>query len=549
MARERQADGRQFRHPWLHRESRRPRARLGRAGLPRARAWRRRRRARGGVRAEAARRRGACGQSNGVARGGPCSTLWGQGARLRRRAAAAARHGSPGELHLARPGGKAAARDRSRPAQAERSRLRRGVCTAGDRIAGRRAQARSPDRRRPGHAAAAGGIRLSQVVRRQPERDPGAARDGRSRHRRQDAKMTGERQMMKSFIAISLALGAAGASAQQTVNMPIAIEEINAKGGILQRKINAPQADTQSNAGISRAQVQKAIDGDPYVILGPVFSGSVKVNMVLAQQAEVPQIVGAEAADITQAGNPYIFRTSFGQQMSMPKIANYLRDGLKARTVAVLWVNNDFGKGGRDTFVKEMAARNIKVVSDVSTESGQMDFAADVVKLKGANADAIFVYTNEEESARFLREARKQGIDKPLIGETTLLGQKVIDMAGPAANGARGHVGLSADAPVPAVLAFKEKFNKRFSYVPDHNGIKGYTGVYAVKYATEQIGKFDRKLLARTMHGLTIKPEQEPGILMETTWDNNGDIDRISFLAEVVDGKQKIVQTLPKLGK
>jgi branched-chain amino acid transport system substrate-binding protein len=217
--------------------------------------------------------------------------------------------------------------------------------------------------------------------------------------------------------------------------------------------------------------------------------------------------------------------------------------------VAILWVNNDFGKGGRDTFVKEMAARGIKVLADISTESGQVDFAADVVKVKGANADAIFVYTNEEESARFLREARKQGVTKPLIGETTLLGQKVIDMAGPAANGARGHVGLSADAPLPSIVAFKEKFNKRFRYVPDHNGIKGYTGVYAVKYATEKIGKFDRKALAKALHGMTIKPEEEPGILIETTWDANGDIDRISFLAEVVDGKQKIVQTLPKLGK
>lgn len=375
---------------------------------------------------------------------------------------------------------------------------------------------------------------------------------------------------MRIFLSVILALFAAGAAAQQTVNMPIvielsgagavsgtnfrdgavlAIDEVNAKGGILGRKINAPQSDTQSNPGISRAQVQKAIDGDPYVILGPVFSGSVKVNMVLAQQAEVPQFTGAEAADITAMGNPYIFRTSFGQQMSMPKIANYIRDGLKAKTVAVLWVNNDFGKGGRDTFVKEMAARGIKVVADVSTESGQVDFAADVVKVKGANADAIFVYTNEEESARFLREARKQGVTKPLIGETTLLGQKVIDMAGEAANGARGHVALSADAPLPTVQAFKEKFVKRFGYVPDHNGLKGYTAVYAVKYATQKIGKFDRKLLAKTMHGLTIKPAEEPGILMEATWDDKGDIDRISFLAEVVGGKQRIVQILPKLGK
>ena len=68
----------------------------------------------------------------------------------------------------------------------------------------------------------------------------------------------------------------------------MAIDEINAKGGILRRKINAPVSDTQSNAGISRAQVQKAIDGNPYVILGPVFSGSVKVNMLLAPAGRDP---------------------------------------------------------------------------------------------------------------------------------------------------------------------------------------------------------------------------------------------------------------------
>jgi branched-chain amino acid transport system substrate-binding protein len=233
----------------------------------------------------------------------------------------------------------------------------------------------------------------------------------------------------------------------------------------------------------------------------------------------------------------------------MPKIANYMRDGVKAKSVAVVWVNNDFGKGGRDNFTKEMASRGIKVVADLSTESGQTDFAADVVKAKAANPDAIFVYTNEEESARFLREARKQGIAVPLIGETTLLGQKVIDLAGDAANGARGHVGLSADIPVPAVQEFKTKFNAKFKYVPDHNGIKGYTGVYAAAYATTKLGKFDRKALAKSLHGMTITPKDEPGILLETTWDNKGDIDRISYIAEVINGKQTITSELPKLGK
>jgi branched-chain amino acid transport system substrate-binding protein len=330
----------------------------------------------------------------------------------------------------------------------------------------------------------------------------------------------------------------------------LAVEEINAKGGILKDRIALTQYDTQTNPGVARSQMQKAIDGDPYVLLGPIFSGNVKVTSQLVKDAEIPQFIGGEAAELTTLGNPYMFRTSFGQQIGMPKIANYIRDEIKAKTIALIWVNNDFGKGGRDRLMKEMAARNIKIVADVSTESGQADFAADVVKLKSANADAVFVYSNEEECARIMREARKQGLKGPFVGDTTLLSQKTIELAGDAANGVLGHVGLTADAPIPEVAEFTARFQKRFNYKPDHNGIKGYTAVYAIKYVTEKkVGKFDRKALAKTMHGLTITPKDEPAILMETTWDDVGEIDRISFLAEVVGGQQKIMKVLPKLGK
>ena len=118
---------------------------------------------------------------------------------------------------------------------------------------------------------------------------------------------------------------------------------------------------------------------------------------------------------------------------------------VKTNIQALVTTYNDF-----QSIVKELTARDMKVVADVSTEPGQADFAADVIKVKGANADAVFVYLNEEESARFLREAKKQGLNKPLIGETTLLGQKVIELAGDAANGVKGHVGLTVDAPLPA---------------------------------------------------------------------------------------------------
>jgi branched-chain amino acid transport system substrate-binding protein len=327
----------------------------------------------------------------------------------------------------------------------------------------------------------------------------------------------------------------------------LAIEEINAKGGLLGRKLEVTHADSQSNPGVARAQVQKALDNEPYVLLGPGYSGSVKVTSPLAAEAGITQIMGGEAAELTQGGNKFLFRTSFGQQSSMPKVAKYINDELKAKSVAVVWVNNDFGKGGRDVITKEFGKYNIKVAADISTEAGQADFAADVSKIKAAAPDVVFVYVNEEESARMLKELKRQAISVPLMGETTLVGQKVVELAGDAANGARGHVGLTTDAPVDLVKAFREKFVKKYNYVPDHNGLKGYLAIYMIKATTEKMGKVDAKAFADNLHGLTIKAASEPGILMDVTFDEKGDIDRQGFLVEIVDGKQVVKQVLPKL--
>ena len=84
----------------------------------------------------------------------------------------------------------------------------------------------------------------------------------------------------------------------------LAVEEINARGGILKEKIALTQYDTQTNPGVARSQMQKAIDGDPYVVFGPIFSGNVKVTMQMLQQAEIPNFIGGEAAELTTLGSP-----------------------------------------------------------------------------------------------------------------------------------------------------------------------------------------------------------------------------------------------------
>jgi branched-chain amino acid transport system substrate-binding protein len=328
----------------------------------------------------------------------------------------------------------------------------------------------------------------------------------------------------------------------------LAVKEVNAAGGILGRQIVVSHQDNQSQAQVAKAVATKAVDDSPYIMLGPIFSGDVNVSMAVAEDAEIPMIMGGEAANLTTQGNKFVFRTSFSQSSAMPKVANYMvSKGYKS--VAVVWIANDFGKGGRDTIVKEMQARGIKVAADISTEPGQMDYSAVVVNVAKVPADALFCYMNEEESARFLIALRKLGYDKPLLGETVLASQRVIELAGPAANGVRAHVGLSVDAPNPLVQDYGRKFKAAYNMASDHNGIKGYTAIYLIKAVTERMGKFDSKQFAKTLHGASFSAKQYPGLLMDVSFDEKGDLDRESYMAEVKDGHQVIGETLPPLGK
>lgn len=343
-------------------------------------------------------------------------------------------------------------------------------------------------------------------------------------------------------------LSGAGASSGTQFNngLQLAIKEINANGGILGKQIDVSTNDTTTQPGVALALTKKAVDQDVFAIFGPVFSGSINVSMKESQKAEIPNFTGGEAANITTQGNPYIFRTSFTQATAMPKAAAYIKSS-GAKSIAIIYVNNDFGKGGLDMIKKALAGSDVKILSEISTDSAQVDFSAAVIKAKQANPDALFMYINEDESARALRELRKQAWAKPIIGETTLTGQKVIDLAGEAANGARGHVGLTADAPIPALLNYKVKYSRTYGHETDHNGIKGYTGVYILKAAIEKVGKFDRKAVAAAMKGIKIDATKNPGVLMNVGFDDKGDLDRESFLVEVKNGKGVVVSVLPPL--
>ncbi len=328
----------------------------------------------------------------------------------------------------------------------------------------------------------------------------------------------------------------------------LAFEQINAAGGILGRQIAVVSLDIQTKPALAKAALAEADERGAYAMMGPVFSDMVLATMDEIRAGRRPTLVGAEAAVLTEQGNPYLFRTSFSQAASMPRLARYLKDGLRADRVAMVWVDNAFGRGGHEAMTKALAAEGIEIAVDLTTQPEQRDFADVVAKIAQSGAGAAFIYLNERESADCLRVLAEGGYGGWIVGETTLAGQSVIDLAGSAANGVRAHVGLTPDALVPGMREFENAFLAAYRRGADHNALKGYIGAHVLKAATEKAGSFDPEAVAGAMRGISLTAAEHPGVLLDVKYDDKGDLDRVSFIVRVNGRHQEMIAVLPAAG-
>src|SRR5262245_47665229 len=308
------------------------------------------------------------------------------------------------------------------------------------------------------------------------------SRGARGKERRRKRMRYG--RSIRCLLAVALSLGVvASGAAQGVIKLPIvvevtgggaavgamwrdavnlAVEDINRKGGVLGMKLETSVQDTQTDPPTSVAVMRRVINDKPFAVFGTVYSSSTVANMDIARQAGIPQFTGSESVVITQKGNDNIFTTSFTQDVGMAKFVRWLLEDLKAEKVAIIWVNNAFGKGGRDMFLQFMKDRGKAPVADISTEVQQADFTPELVKVRASGATHVMVYSHEEEDARFMIQMRKMGLTAQPVGETTLCTQTTITPGGAAINGARCHVGLVATAPVQLMVEMSRRFQEKF---------------------------------------------------------------------------------------
>jgi branched-chain amino acid transport system substrate-binding protein len=189
----------------------------------------------------------------------------------------------------------------------------------------------------------------------------------------------------------------------------------------------------------------------------------------------------------------------------------------------------------------------VQFVADIAAEQGQTSFSGEISRIKAAAPDSLFVYLNEEESARALRQIKEAGLDKQmrLIGSTTLMNVDVIRLAKDAVNGVEGFIGETYAAP--ALRALNDRYVAQYKELPDHNFFKAYMGMMTVKAVVDETKSFDQQKFRDKLHNSTLCVKDHPEILMDVRYLENGDIERPGFVVKVVAQQHTIVNALAPL--
>ncbi len=321
----------------------------------------------------------------------------------------------------------------------------------------------------------------------------------------------------------------------------LAFEEINNAGGILGRQIEHFLVDTESRPPVSIAAMEYAVTKEPFAVLGTIYSSSTIANMVTLEEAGIIQFVGSTSTSIYEQGNYNIFATSPVNRNVFPWLVRWMVEDVGVSKVVMVYTNDEMGTDGRE--ILEEAADTFGVdFEGIAIQTGQADFAGEIGRIQNMDVDTIFLYGHEEENARFMIQVRTLGIDLQVVGYSPLLSSLALDLGGEAMEGVMGAATWSY--AYPPIKRFADTFQLLYGETPSHDAMKGYVAVYTLKEAIEQVGAFDADAVRTWLHENTITTEMEPNVFLDTSYREDGTVDRDFFLVQIVNGEQVIQQVI-----
>ena len=316
----------------------------------------------------------------------------------------------------------------------------------------------------------------------------------------------------------------------------LALEELNAAGGVLGKKIELITEDNQSKSGESATVAKKLLSRDKVVaILGEVTSSRSLEVAPLAQNARIPMIAsGATNAAVTQKGD-YVFRVCFIDDFQGTVMAKFATEDLKAKKVATLTsVSSAYSVGLAKVFRESFIASGGTVVAEQKFSEGDKDFRAQLTAIKAANVDAIFVPGYYTEAALVARQARGLGVTQPLFGGDGWESEKLLEIGGDALNGSYYSTHFTPENKDASVVAFVAKFRQRWTNeTPDAYAALGYDALQVLVDAIKRAGTTEGPKL-RDAIAATKNFSGASGV---TTLDKDRNASKPATIITIKDGK------------
>jgi len=273
----------------------------------------------------------------------------------------------------------------------------------------------------------------------------------------------------------------------------LAMDEVNAGGGVNGRKIRVLTEDDQSKAEEAANAVTKLISQNNVIaILGEVASSNSLAAAPICQSNKVPMITPSSTNErVTQVGD-YIFRMCFIDPYQGEAMANYVAKDLKMKRAAVLVdVKSDYSTGLAANFERTFIANGGSVVGKQSYAKGDSDFRSQLTAIKATKPEVIFVPGYYNDIGQIAIQARDLGMPQPLAGGDGWESPKLIEIGGKALEGCFYSNHYHVDDPSPAVKDFVERYQERFSAKPDALAALGYDSARVLADAIKRAGKTD----------------------------------------------------------
>ena len=323
----------------------------------------------------------------------------------------------------------------------------------------------------------------------------------------------------------------------------LAVEEINAAGGVLGKKIELLTEDTQSKQGESQTVVNKLVARDGVVaVLGEVASSRSIEAAKVCQDSKIPMISPSSTnPKVTETGD-YIFRVCFTDILQGKILANFAGGKLQAKKVAIFTdVKSDYSKGLAKYFKEAFVASGGQVVAELDFNGGDKDFKGQLTEIKSKNPDAVFIPAYYTDVALICIQAKQLGLAAPMFGGDGWESEDLIKLGKEAVEGNYFSTHSAADSSDPRVKNFVEVYRKRFNgKTPDAMAMLGHDSAKILAEAMKRAGTTDG---AKVRDALAATKDFE-GVTGKITIDAKRDATKPMVIIQVKGGEFKLVETI-----